>query len=142
ISSNAYASFNKIQQDGQLLLKPFKNTIKGFHIDRTNIKKSILESVNQSDISIITGYPGVGKSSILKDIFGEELSCTLPLIFKADQLNKTSLAQVFSEIGINFNLIDLFSLISAVPNKIIVIDSAEKPLEAQPDSAFKQLLSI
>ncbi|GAL77312.1 hypothetical protein JCM19274_5025 [Algibacter lectus] len=73
---------------------------------------------------------------------GEELSNTLPIIFKADQLNKTSLAQVFSEVGINYSLIDLFSLISAVPHKIIVIDSAEKLLEAQPDSAFKQLLSI
>jgi len=142
IKSDAYASFKKIQQDGQLFLKPFKNTIKGYHIDRTLIKKSILESVNQSDISIITGYPGVGKSSIVKDILGEELSDTLPIIFKADQLNKTSLAQVFSEVGINYSLIDLFSLISSIQNKIIIIDSAEKLLEAQPESAFKQLLSI
>ncbi|UZO79849.1 ATP-binding protein [Aquimarina sp. ERC-38] len=142
ISNDAYSSFKKIHQDGQLLLKPFKNTIGGYHIDRTIVKKSILESVNQSDISIITGYPGVGKSSIIKDILGEELSDTSPIIFKADQLNKSSLAQVFSEVGINYSLIDLFSLISTTPNKIIVIDSAEKLLEAQPDSAFKQLLSI
>lgn len=142
LKSDAYSSFNKIQQDGQLLLKPFKNTIKGYHIDRTLTRKLILESINQSDISIVTGYPGVGKSSIIKDIFNAELSDALPIIFKADQLNKTSLAQVFSEIGINHNLIDLFSLISTTQNKIIVIDSAEKLLEAQPDSAFKQLLSI
>lgn len=138
----AYSSFKKIHQDGQLLLKPFKNTIKDYHIDRATVKKSILESVNLSDISIITGYPGVGKSSIVKDILSGELSVTVPIIFKADQLNKPSLAQVFSEIGISYNLIDLFSLISTLPNKIIVIDSAEKLLEAQPDSAFKQLLSI
>jgi len=142
ISNDAYLSFKKMHQDGQLLLKPFKNNIQGYHIDRTIIKKSILESVNHSDISIITGYPGVGKSSIIKDILSEELLDTSPIIFKADQLNKTSLAQVFSEVGINYGLIDLFSLMSAIPNKIIVIDSAEKLLEAQPDSAFKQLLSI
>ncbi|WP_339917417.1 ATP-binding protein [Yeosuana marina] len=142
ITNDAYSSFKKMHQDGQLLLKPFKNTIKNYHIDRTTIKQSILQSVNQSDISIITGYPGVGKSSIVKDILSGELSDTSPIIFKADQLNKTSLAQVFSEVGINYNLIDLFSLISTLPNKIIIIDSAEKLLEAQPDSAFKQLLSI
>lgn len=142
ISYDAYSSFKKIHQDGELLLKPFKNTIKDFHIDRATIKKSIIQSLNQSDISIITGYPGVGKSSIVKDILRGELSDTVPIIFKADQLNKTSLAQVFSEVGINHSLIDLFSLISTLPNKIIVIDSAEKLLEAQPDSAFKQLLSI
>lgn len=142
ISYDAYSSFKKIHQDGELLLKPFKNTIKGFHIDRANIKKSIIQSLNQSDISIITGYPGVGKSSIVKDILNGELSNTVPIIFKADQLNKTSLTQVFSEVGINHSLNDLFSLISTLPNKIIVIDSAEKLLEAQPDSAFKQLLSV
>lgn len=142
ISNDAYSSFKKIHQDGELLLKPIKNTIRGFHIDRAIVKKSIIQSVNQSDISIITGYPGVGKSSIVKDILSGELSDTIPVIFKADQLNKTSLAQVFSEVGISHNLIDLFSLISTLPNKIIVIDSAEKLLEAQPNSAFKQLLSI
>ncbi|UTD16570.1 ATP-binding protein [Tenacibaculum mesophilum] len=142
ISNDAYSSLKKIHQDGELLLKPFKNTIKGFHIDRSNVKKSIIQSLNQPDISIITGYPGVGKSSIVKDILNGELSDTVPIIFKADQLNKASLAQVFTEVGINYNLIDLFSLISTLPNKIIVIDGAEKLLEAQPDSAFKQLLSI
>lgn len=140
--NEAYSSFKKIHQDGELLLKPFKNSIKGYHIDRATIKKSIIQSVNQSEITIVTGYPGVGKSSIVKDILSGELSDAVPIIFKADQLNKTSLAQVFSEVGINHNLIDLFSLISTLSNKIIVIDSAEKLLEAQPDSAFKQLLSI
>ncbi|ANW95825.1 hypothetical protein AXE80_05810 [Wenyingzhuangia fucanilytica] len=142
ITNDAYSSLKKIHQDGELLLKPFKNSIKGYHIDRATVKKSIIKSINQSDISIITGYPGVGKSSFLKDLLSGELSDTVPIIFKADQLNKNSLAQVFSEVGINHNLFDLFSLISVLSNKIIVIDSAEKLLEAQPDSAFKQLLSI
>ncbi|WP_067151511.1 NACHT domain-containing protein [Pseudotamlana agarivorans] len=142
ITNDAYSSLKKIHQDGELLLKPFKNSIKGYHIDRATVKKSIIKSINQSDISIITGYPGVGKSSLLKDLLSVELSDTVPIIFKADQLNKNSLAQVFSEVGINHNLFDLFSLISVLSNKIIVIDSAEKLLEAQPDSAFKQLLTI
>jgi predicted transcriptional regulator YdeE len=138
----AYEALKKVEQDGLLLLKPFKNTISGYHIDRSLIKKSIYKSVNDSNITIITGYPGVGKSSIVKDILESEFKDSFPIIFKADQLNKTSLAQVFSEVGISHNLTDLFSLISLLPNKIIIIDSAEKLLEAQPDSAFKQLLVI
>lgn len=138
---NAYEALKKVEQDGLLLLKPFKNTISGYHIDRSLIKKSIYKSVNESNITIITGYPGVGKSSIVKDILESEFIDSFPIIFKADQLNKTSLAQVFSEVGISHNLTDLFSLISLLPNKIIIIDSAEKLLEGQPDSAFKQLLA-
>ncbi|GAB1348893.1 hypothetical protein MASR1M107_11060 [Ignavibacteriales bacterium] len=63
-------------------------------------------------------------------------------VFRADQFNKSTLANVFSSQGVNETINDIFSCISLIPEKLIFIDSLEKLLEADPECAFKQLLAL
>jgi len=141
-SQDAFLSLKKLQNDGALIIKPFKSTIQNHHIERSSVKASILNSINNNKITFITGQPGVGKSAIVKELLIDELKHSSPFIFKADQFNKSTFAQVFAEVGISHNLLELFSTISLLQDKIIIIDSAEKLLEGEPDNAFKQLLFV
>ena len=142
VTQDAYKSLQKLVDDGNFIVMPISNTVKGFHIDRNEIRQDVLRSINQHQVTFVTGTPGVGKSAIIKELLAIELSDSLPFLFKADQFNKSTLSQVFTEIGISHNLLDLISTISLLQNKIIIIDSGEKLLEGDPDNSFKQLLEI
>lgn len=142
LTQSAYNSLQKLVDDGNLIVKPFKNTIKNYHINRDSTRLKIKKSFNDYSITFITGNPGVGKSAIVKELLDNEFINSIPIIFKADQFNKSNLAQVFGDIQISHNLQELFSTIALLQNKVIIIDSAEKLLEGDPDNAFKQLLAI
>lgn len=142
ITQDAYLSLKKLIDDGNLIFKPIINTIKGFHINRNEIRQNIFDSIIKNQITFVTGAPGVGKSALVKELLGIEYMDSLPFIFKADQFNKSALSQVFSEIGITHNLSELLSTISLLRDKIIIIDSGEKLLEGDPESSFKQLLQL
>lgn len=142
LTQKVFEGVQKLKDDSSLILKPLKASIQDYHIDRTSTKLSVLDSINNYPITFITGSPGVGKSAIVKELLFDELKDASPFIFKADQLNKSTLAQVFGEIDISYNLVELFSAISLIQDKILIIDSAEKLLEGDSDNAFKQLLAV
>ncbi|MDD5472714.1 MAG: hypothetical protein PHU34_01060 [Candidatus Methanoperedens sp.] len=137
-----FKSVEKLKSDGEVILKPLKNTINGFHIERTETNQSILNSINEFPFTIVTGKPGVGKSAAVKAVLHKEFSSASVFVFRADQFNESTLANVFSKQGINETIQDLISCISLIPDKIFVIDSLEKLLEGDPENAFKQLLSL
>ncbi|SDZ90644.1 NACHT domain-containing protein [Bizionia paragorgiae] len=142
LTQEAFKAVQKLKDDSSLILKPLKSSIQDYHIERTSTKLSVLDSINNYPITFITGSPGVGKSAIVKELLFDELKNVSPFIFKADQFNKSTIAQVFGEIDITYNLVELFSTISLIQDKILIIDSAEKLLEGDPDNAFKQLLAV
>ena len=90
----------------------------------------------------MTGKPGVGKSAEIKEILEKDYPNASVFVFRADQFNESTLANVFSSQGVNETIQNIFSCISLIPEKIIFVDSLEKLLEADPECAFKQLLAL
>ncbi|GHU07580.1 hypothetical protein FACS1894151_02110 [Spirochaetia bacterium] len=138
--STYFLAVNKLLKDSKLVIQPLKNNIDDFCLPRNDQKQNIVESINSNQITIITGKPGVGKSAIVKDILTEYYNNSNFLAFRADQFNAPHISTVFSNTGLDISIIDIFSCMALFPHKFIVIDSLEKLLEGDPDSAFKQLL--
>jgi hypothetical protein len=137
-----YKAVEKLKKDGEEILRPLKDTVGGLHITRTELRQSILNSINTFQFTIVTGRPGVGKSVEIKNLLKEDFSHGSVFVFRADQYNQPHVANVLSTQGINESVIDIFSCISLISDKIIFIDSIEKLLEADPECAFKQLIGI
>jgi len=135
-------SIDKLKTDGLTILKPFKNTIGDVHLDRQKDYQKIIDSVNDAQFTIVTGKPGVGKSAAVKDVLDTEYPNASTFVFRADQFNEPSIANVFSKQGVNDSIQDIFSCIGLIPEKIIIIDSLEKLLEGDPENAFRQLIEI
>jgi hypothetical protein len=133
-----YKSLEKLRSDSSIILKPFKNTIGGYHLNRSDLIESIIESIGSSQFTIITGKPGTGKSAIVKEVLESKFNNDNIFAFRADQFNESHLAGMFSHQGINESIIDLLSCIALLPDKIIFIDSLEKLLEGVTENAFKQ----
>jgi len=141
-----FKAVEKLKSDSAEILRPIKTSIgKGenkFHLPRLEVKERILEALCGSQFTIVTGKPGVGKSAIVKEVLQKEFPNASIFVFRADQFNESTLANVFSSQGVNETIQDIFSCISLIPEKIIFIDSLEKLLESDPECAFKQLLAL
>lgn len=135
-------SLQKLKQDSEIILKPFIDTISGFHLNRADIRSNISASVNENVLTIVSGNPGVGKSAIVKEVLGKDFSESSIFVFRADQFNESHLAHTFSKQGIHETLQNIVSYVSLIPEKIVMIDSLEKLLEGDPENAFKQLISL
>jgi flagellar biosynthesis regulator FlaF len=141
-----FKAVEKLKSDSKEILRPIKSTIgKGdneFHLSRTKTRERILDALSNSQITIVTGQPGVGKSAQIKELLKKDYTNASVFVFRADQFNEPTIANVFSSQGINETIQDIFSCISLIPEKFIFIDSLEKLLETDPECAFKQLLAL
>jgi len=141
-----FKAVEKLKSDSKEILRPIKTSIgKGeneFQLPRTEAREKILQAISGSQFTIVTGKPGVGKSAEIKEIIQKDFPNASVFVFRADQFNESTLANVFSSQGVNETIQDIFSCISLIPEKIIFIDSLEKLLEADPECAFKQFLAL
>jgi hypothetical protein len=141
-----FKAVEKLKSDSKEILRPIKTSIgKGeneFKLPRTESREKILQAISGSQFTIVTGKPGVGKSAEIKEIIQTNFPNASVFVFRADQFNESTLANVFSSQGVNETIQDILSCISLIPEKIIFIDSLEKLLEADPECAFKQLLAL
>lgn len=140
------AAVKKLQNDSQAILKPIKTTIgfgdKEIHFQRTELMEIMSDAINHSQITIVIGKPGVGKTAAVKDLLKKDFPNASVFVFRADQFSVPALANVFSSIGVNESIDDIFSCVSLIPEKIVFIDSLEKLLESDPECAFSQFLTI
>lgn len=141
-----FKAVDKLKSDSKEILRPIKTSIgKGeneIQLPRIEAREKILQAISSSQFTIVTGKPGVGKSAEIKEVIQKDFPNSSVFVFRADQFNESTLANVFSSQGVNETIQDVFSCISLIPEKIIFIDSLEKLLEADPECAFKQLLAL
>ena len=140
------SAVNKLQNDSQAILRPIKTTIgfddKEIHFHRTEMIEKMSDSINNSQITIVIGKPGVGKTAAVKDLLKKDFPSASVFVFRADQFSVPTLANVLSNIGISEPIDDIFSCVSLIPEKIVFVDSFEKLLESDPECAFRQFLTL
>lgn len=138
---------NHIGPDLRLLMENSKRQIAstifgdigGYHLPRESYVLQISNAINHSKFVFLTGSGGVGKSSLTKDfiVSNPEYSC---LYFKADTLDKPSLAEVLTAVGVKSSFEEICAQWQVFTRLIIFIDSFEKLYESESKEAFLELL--
>lgn len=114
-----------------------KNKIK---IDRSGTVSDLNKSIDSSQLVLLSGVAGVGKTAIIKDFYKNKKSTDLIFVFKATEFNIPNINHLFKTYG-DFTLADFMYLQEAIVNKIIIVDSAEKLSEIEHQDVFKEFLS-
>lgn len=139
-------SIIKLQKDSNAILQPIKSSV-GFgkdeiHFQRTELLEGLSNSINKFQFTFVVGKPGMGKTAVIKDLMNKDYSNASIFVFRADQFNAPTIANVFSSVGINESIEDIFSCVSLIPEKIVFIDACEKLLESDPECAFREFLAL
>lgn len=104
------------------------------HADRSGVISEIKTLLNDRKNVIVTGESGSGKTAVVKRFLEENYisnDCTYYLL-NASQFNTAQINTLFS-LHANYTIVDFCRFYRNIPNKVIVIDSAEKLLEIEND---------
>lgn len=125
-----------------LQLSLIANTLpNGTHIPRGECVGHMLAALDERQLVIVTGGPGVGKSAVVSEL-APLLHESGPLFFfKGDELDVPTLAAVQSLNGLQDTVLGIDTLLRT-GSPTVVIDSLEKALEAQNPGALEELLTL
>ncbi len=141
VFDSTYPSISKLREDSSIIIEPFTSSIEDFHLDRSEKLEEVSEVSVKNQFTIVSGGAGVGKSALIKDYLQRFYNDAEVFVFKAEQFNEVTLPHVFTKLGVNDSITDILSSIGYLKEKLIVIDSLEKLLEANPENAFQQFLT-
>ena len=132
----------KLTANSRVLTDVFRNAVGGVTLPRQEGKAAIMQALEQTQVVLVTGAAGVGKSALMRDVLAEYISGSGYWAFRAEEFNLPTLSQVFVQQGIQEELPILLAGWALLPQKVLYIDSAEKLLEGPPNDAFHQLLVL
>ncbi|MDO7888140.1 hypothetical protein [Hymenobacter cheonanensis] len=132
----------RLTTNSQVLTSVFRNAVAGVTLPRQESKAAVLEALEQSQVVMVTGGAGVGKSALMRDVLAEYVTGSGYWAFRAEQFSVPTLSQFFAQQGIQEELPSLLAGWALLPQKVLYIDSAEKLLEGPADDAFHQLLAL
>lgn len=137
-----FKDYQKLEQHNKLILDGIHNSVAGITISRAKNLLELSEKIEESDILLITGNRGVGKSGIIKEYIGKIGKDNYGIIFRSEELNYSHLQNVLSNIGITSTTEELKDSLSLFAGRYLFIESMEKLLEFDNTKAFFDLLSI
>ncbi len=109
-------------------------------IDRSKILERLRIIFNYSSIVILNGEGGVGKTSLVKDFYNSIKERFPFFVFRSVEFSVTHINTLFKKYG-NFTSTDFIAEFEDLPEKYVVIDSAEKISELADKEIFKVFLS-
>lgn len=141
LDESIFQFIDNIKETSNLLLDYIKDEIpfneNPIKVDKESQIIEIKEILNDNNAVIISGEGGSGKSALIKN-FKDEFETPL-FIFKSTEFDLSNIQQFFSNFG-NYNLNNFQEFYSDFPEKIFVIDSAEKLAYLENLDAFKNFL--
>ena len=141
LDESIFQFVDNIKENSSLLLDYIKDEIpfneNPIKLDREAQIIEIKENLNDNNVLIISGEGGSGKSALIKN-FKDEFEMPL-FIFKSTEFDLSNIQQFFNNFG-NYNLNNFQEFYNDFPEKIFVIDSAEKLAYLENLDAFKNFL--
>lgn len=132
-----------LSQHGSPVLKLIRTSIGlDLHLKRAQLVQDVLAALNESQIVLVTGPAGVGKSAVAKEVIASVANETFTLAFRAEEMAKPHLDAVLSAAQIPARSEEIRGILAAQPRKVVLIESVERLLEAQTRDAIADLLEL
>lgn len=127
-----YALSLSIDSHSDSLLAPIREDIEFhgecIHIDRNSIASELVDQFTPGAVLMVSGEEGSGKTALIKEIYHNHSKEFPIVIFKASELNRDILNDIF-KLDRNFSFSQFIETYSSEPKKVFVVDSAERLAE-------------
>lgn len=137
------AAIQALNDQTALLVTGIRTVIgESAHVHRAEVVAQVLDAIERSQVVLITGEAGAGKSGVAKAAVEVLMESSCVFAIRAEQFAATHLEATF--VGIHPRLITskLRSLLATHDRKTILIESVERLLEASSRGAFTDLMTM
>lgn len=145
ISNHEQASLQRLKEHSQPILASIRTTIglqgSSIELPRERLVHAILERIQDSNIILISGSAGSGKSAVAKRVLEHVAPDYFTFSFRAEEFAVSHLDEVLHKAQANINGVTLGAILSGQSKKVLLIESVERMLEAPKRDAFGDLLS-
>jgi len=136
------ADIEKFRERSNHVYSGISNSISGIHISRYEAVEAVRDAYKAGGFVFVTGERGAGKSGVVRDYVTTLGKDAAIFYVRAEDFDKSHLNDVFASSGINSDLGQLASHFSLIREKILIIESIEKILELNNQTAFSDLLNF
>lgn len=98
------------------------------HIDRKTIASELVDQFTPGTVLMVSGEGGSGKTALIKEIYHKHSKEFPIVIFRASELNRDSLNDIF-KLDRDFSFPQFLETYSSEPKRVFVVDSAERLAE-------------
>lgn len=125
------------------ILRSIRSTIgPDLHLSRANIVQNVLEALEITQVVLITGPAGSGKSAIGKDVFGVLSSDHFMFGFRVEEFAKAHMDATLSDALVQSSWARLRAILGAQNRKVVLVESVERLLEKTSRDAFTDLMMM
>jgi len=126
-----------------LILDGIRSMIgKDFHLDRGRLVQKVIEQMESSQVVLVSGPAGSGKSGIAKDVIGILAADHYAFSFRAEEFAHPHFDETLLSNQIPANAAMLGAILAGQDRKVVLIESVERLLEASTRDAFTDLLTL
>lgn len=143
IAVQSHQAIISLEDHGRVILDGIRTTVgDDCNLKRPVIVQQLLNEMLQSQLVIVTGPAGTGKSGIAKLAMDQLTADNFVFCFRAEEFAKAHLDDTLQYSRNNINSGNLTALLAGQKQKIILIESIERLLEASTRDAFTDLLTL
>jgi hypothetical protein len=112
------------------------------HLARSRLVQTTLNCLESSQVVLLTGLPGTGKSSVAKNAFSILATDYFAFCFRAEEFAQPHLDQSLLQAQVPIRASALSAVLAGQSRKVILVESLERLLEASTRDAFSDLLNL
>ncbi len=132
-----------LRHHSSLILDGIRSTLgAGLHLAREGVVQQVIQEVAASQIVLVSGAAGSGKSSVAKDVAKSFAADHFVFAFRAEEFATPHFDDTLSRSQVRANAAVLSAVLASQGRKVMFVESVERLLEASTRDAFTDLLTL
>ncbi len=125
------------------VLRAIRSTLgPNLHLRRASLVQKLLDSIENAQVTLLTGPAGCGKSAVAKDALGLLAENHFLFAFRVEEFAKTHLDTTLDAAQVPANWAQLHAILGAQHRTVLLVESVERLLEKTTRDAFTDLMML
>lgn len=143
VSGTEQRALRALSDHSTLVLESIRSTIgTDLHLSRDRLVHEVIEQLETTQLVMVSGPAGSGKSGIAKDVFGILAADHFAFSFRAEEFSSPHFDETLHRSQIPSSARMLGAILAGQGRKVLLVESVERLLEASTRDAFADLLTL
>jgi hypothetical protein len=141
--SNENQALRALRDHSTFIVDGIRSTIGDkFHLRRGRLVQKVIEQLESTQVVLVSGPAGSGKSGIAKDVLGILAQDHFAFSFRAEEFAHPHFDETLQKNQIPATAALLGAILASQGRKVLLVESVERLLEASTRDAFTDLLTL